>query len=163
MLIDLFIHYAILHTQFSETNSLALMCFIYNKIVGLVTKGFHGCKYCGPSINDRWSNNLWKRMYKYSRVFLPKEHPYRRETSAFNGKPERTQRPTIMTPAEWLRAYERERRRKRLHKCLNQMGSLCSMIQNSSIPMLRNCSLGWKGNLSFMSSHIRRIIRLPTY
>jgi hypothetical protein len=43
------------------------------------------------------------------RVFLPEEHPYRRETSSFNGKPERTQRPAIMTPKEWLRAYEREK------------------------------------------------------
>ena len=51
-------------------------------------------------------------MYDYSRVFLPEEHPYRRETYAFNGKLERTQRPAIMTPAEWLRAYEREKEKK---------------------------------------------------
>jgi hypothetical protein len=41
-------------------------------------------------------------VYKYLRVFLPEENPYRRETSAFKGKPERTQRPAIMTTIEWL-------------------------------------------------------------
>jgi hypothetical protein len=48
-------------------------------------------------------------VYNFSRVFLPEQHPYRRETSTFNGKPERTQRPAIMTPTKWLRAYEREK------------------------------------------------------
>jgi hypothetical protein len=51
-------------------------------------------------------------VYDCSRVFLPEEHPYRRETSTFNGKPERTQRPAIMTPTEWLRAYEREKEKE---------------------------------------------------
>jgi len=76
--------------------------------LGLVTKGYHGCKCCGPSLKARWSNNLRKPMYDCSRVFLPEEHLYRRAISAFNGKLERlTQRPEVMTPAEWLRAYER--------------------------------------------------------
>ena len=48
-------------------------------------------------------------MYDCSKVFLPEEHPYRRAASAFNGKREGTQRPPIMTPGEWLRAYEREK------------------------------------------------------
>ena len=48
-------------------------------------------------------------MYDFSRVFLPEDHPYRRVASAFNGKWERTQRPPITTPVEFLRAYEREK------------------------------------------------------
>ena len=48
-------------------------------------------------------------MYDYSRVFLPDEHPYIREAYAFNGKQERTQRPAITKPAEWIRAYERDK------------------------------------------------------
>jgi hypothetical protein len=51
-------------------------------------------------------------VYNFSRVFLLEEHPYRRETSTFNGKLERTQRPTIMTPKKWLREYEREKERE---------------------------------------------------
>jgi hypothetical protein len=51
-------------------------------------------------------------VYECSRVFLPEEQPYRRETFAFNGKPERTQRLAIMTPTEWLREYEREKEKE---------------------------------------------------
>ena len=51
-------------------------------------------------------------MYDYSRVFLPKENPYRRETSAFNGKLERTQRPETMTPVDWIRAYDIEKEKE---------------------------------------------------
>lgn len=32
-----------------------------------------------------------------------------RATSAFNGKPKRTQRHVVMTQTEWLREYEREK------------------------------------------------------
>jgi hypothetical protein len=88
------------------------MLYVYNNFAGLVTKGYHGCKCCGPSLKARWSNHLRKLVYDCSRVFLPEEHPYRRETSTFNGKLERTQRPTIMTPTEWLREYEREKEKE---------------------------------------------------
>ena len=47
-----------------------------------------------------------------SKIFLLKEHPHRRVASAFNGKRERTQRPPITTPAEWLREYEREKEKE---------------------------------------------------
>ena len=57
----------------------------------------------------RWSKDLRKPVYDCSRIFLPEQHPYRRATSAFNGKRERTQRPPITTPTERLRAYEREK------------------------------------------------------
>jgi hypothetical protein len=78
----------------------------------LVTKDYHGCKCCGPSLKARWSNHLQKPVYDCSRVFLLEQHPYIRETSTFNGKPERPQRPAIMTLAEWLRAYEREKEKE---------------------------------------------------
>jgi hypothetical protein len=39
-------------------------------------------------------------------VFLPEDHPYKIATSDFNGKLERTQRPEIMTPLDWNRAYD---------------------------------------------------------
>ena len=45
-------------------------------------------------------------MYDYSRVFLPKDHPYRRVTYDFNGKPERTKILETMVPSDWIRANE---------------------------------------------------------
>ena len=51
-------------------------------------------------------------MYDCSRVFVPEEHPYKRAASTFNGKRERTQRPPIITPVEWLRAYERDKEKE---------------------------------------------------
>jgi hypothetical protein len=48
-------------------------------------------------------------VYDFSRVFLPEQHPYKRETSAFNVKPEITQRIAIMTLEKWLREYVREK------------------------------------------------------
>jgi len=45
-------------------------------------------------------------------VFLPEDHSCRRATSHFNGKPERTQRPKIMTPAHWLRKYGIEKEKE---------------------------------------------------
>ena len=74
-----------------------LLCFIYNNIGSIVTKGYHGCKCCGPSIMARWSNHLRNLMYDYSRVLLSKYHLYRRVASAFNDKLERTYRLEIMT------------------------------------------------------------------
>ena len=81
-------------------------------LAGLVTKGYFGCKCCGPSLKARWSKDLRKPVYDCSRIFLPEQHPYRRAASAFNGKRERTQRPPIMTPTEWLKAYEREKEKE---------------------------------------------------
>ena len=85
------------------------MHIVYNNFVGLVTKGYYGCKCFGHSLKARWSKDLWKPVCDFSRVFFPEEHPYRKVASAFNGKWERTQRPPITTPIEQLRAYEREK------------------------------------------------------
>jgi hypothetical protein len=51
-------------------------------------------------------------VYDCSRVFLLEDSPYRRVASTFNGKPKRTQRPEIMTPAYWIRAYDMEKEKK---------------------------------------------------
>ena len=61
---------------------------LYNNLAGLVTKGYFGCKFCGPSLKSRWSKDLQKLVYDFSRVFLQEEHPYRRETYVLNGKRE---------------------------------------------------------------------------
>ena len=88
------------------------MHIVYNNFAGLVTKGYYGCRCFGPSLKAIWSNDLWNPVYDFSEIFLLEQHPYRRATFTFNGKQERTQRLPIMTPAEWLRAYEREKEKE---------------------------------------------------
>jgi hypothetical protein len=63
-------------------------------------------------ISLNFYNHLRNLVYDCLRVFLQEEHPYRRETYSFNGKPKRTQRPAIMTPTKWLREYEREKEKE---------------------------------------------------
>ena len=53
-----------------------------------------------------------KVVHEFSRVFLPENHPYRREASTFNGKLERTQIPKIMISTNSLREYDIEKDRK---------------------------------------------------
>jgi hypothetical protein len=83
--------------SFGETIFLTLTCYVYNNIVGLVRKVYHGCKCCVTYIKTMWSNHLQKLVYDCSRVFLVEHHPYRIFVASFNGKPERTQRPKTMT------------------------------------------------------------------
>jgi hypothetical protein len=78
------------HTSFEATIFFILTCYVYVNIVGLVTKGYHGCKCFGPSTKVRWSNDIRKLVYDCSRVFLPEDHPYKGVASDSNGKPERT-------------------------------------------------------------------------
>jgi len=59
-----------------------------------------------------WSIHHRKSVYNCSGVFLPKDHPYRRAPSTFNGKLERTQRPEIMTPTHWLGAYDTQKEKE---------------------------------------------------
>jgi hypothetical protein len=48
-------------------------------------------------------------VYDCLRVFLPKDHPYRRVASTFNGKLEKTWRLEIMTLVDWIGAYGTEK------------------------------------------------------
>ena len=87
-------------------------CSIYKNVIRTVTKGYHVRKCCGAFIKARWSKHLGNSAYDCSRVFLLEDHPYRTISYAFNGKPERTQRPNTMTPAYWIRAYDIEKENK---------------------------------------------------
>jgi hypothetical protein len=51
-------------------------------------------------------------VYDCSRVFLPKYLPYRRVSSTFNGKSERTRRPKIMTLVYWIREYDTDKEKE---------------------------------------------------
>ena len=132
----------------------------YN-LTGLVTKGYFGCKCCGPSLKARWSKDLRKTAYNYSRVFLPEEHPYRRETSTLNGKQERTQRPPITTPAEWIREYEREKE-KEFIELLNSNGEPMFDDPEFFDTYVEKFPIGMKRKYIFYSLHIWSILRFIT-
>jgi hypothetical protein len=51
-------------------------------------------------------------VYDFSRVFLPEDHPYRIDASAFNGKPKRNQRHEIMTLTYYIRAHDTEKEKE---------------------------------------------------
>lgn len=89
-----------------------LTCSVYNNIVGLIRKGYHGCKCCGTSLKARWSKHLGNLVYDCSRVFLLEDHAYKRVAFAFNGKPKRTQRIETMTLVDWIRAYDIEKEKE---------------------------------------------------
>ena len=63
-------------------------------------------------MNVRWYKYLRKLVYDFFRVFLLENHSYRRERSTFNGKWERTQRLEIMTHVEWIREWDREKKKE---------------------------------------------------
>ena len=60
-------------------------------------------------MKDRQSKYLRNPVYYLSRVFLQENHPYSREPSSFNAKPERTEMPEIMTSTDWLRENDRDK------------------------------------------------------
>ena len=124
-----------------ELSFLMLLCSVCNNIASLVTKGYHGCKCCGTSIKARWSNHLRKTMYDCSKAFLLEDHPYRRVASDFNGKPERTQRPKIMTPTNYIRAYDIENE-KEFVELFDSNGEPLFNDLEFLTPMLRKCQLG---------------------
>jgi hypothetical protein len=51
-------------------------------------------------------------VYNFLGVFLPKDHPYKIVASTFNGKPERTRRPKIMTLTYWYSAYDTKKEKE---------------------------------------------------
>lgn len=136
------------------------MCLVHNNFVGLVTKGYNLCTCCGPSLKARWSDQLQKVVYDCSRVFLSEEH--RRATSTFNGKLERTQRIAILTPVEWLRAYEREKEEE-----------FAEMFDSNGEPMfddtkffetyIEKIPIGMKKKYVFYELLYWSISRFPTY
>ena len=89
-----------------QLHFLMLTWHVCNNIVGFITKGYHGCKCCGPPIKARWSKHLGKLVYDCSMVFLLEDHPYKKVTFSFNGNQERTQRLEIITPIDWIRALK---------------------------------------------------------
>jgi hypothetical protein len=62
-----------------------------------VTKGYKGCLASGLNTSCRHSQKLAKMIYESHHKWLPKNHPSRSNTSAFNGRTERRLAPQTMT------------------------------------------------------------------
>ena len=95
--------------NFVQLYFFTLTYFVYNNMACLIAKGYHGCKHCGPYIKASWSKHLGNPVCNCLRVLLPKDPPYRKVASAFNGKPKRTQRLETVTPTYWIRVYDIEK------------------------------------------------------
>ena len=82
---------------------------VYNLILGLQTKGKHGCPSCRPKLLHRKSKDLNKTVYDEYRQFLPQNHCYRvRDKHKFNGKEFEMRKPINMNPARWKAMYEKK-------------------------------------------------------
>lgn len=82
---------------------------VYNLILGLQTKGKHGCPSCGPKLLHRQSKDLNKTVYDEYRQFLPQNHRYRvRDKHKFNGKEVEMRKPIKMNPARWKAMYDKK-------------------------------------------------------
>jgi hypothetical protein len=97
------------------------------------------------------------------RVFLQEDHPYRRVASSFNGKPNRTRRvPKIMTPTDWIRAYD-TMKEKKMEKLFDSNGEPMFGDPKYFDTYVEKIPIGMKTNMYFMSFHIGIILRFPTY
>ena len=148
MLIDVVIFVTLFNKlSIAQPPYLALTCSVYKNITGLITKGYHGCKFCGPLTKIRWFECLPKLVYDCSRIFLLDDHPYRRATSYFNGKPKRTRRPAILTPTHQLKEYD-TRKEKRIAELFDSNGEpmfndpkfFDTYVEKIPIGMKMNCA-----------------------
>ena len=59
----------------------------YAMVAGTTNKGFCACPVCGPNTTSRYSENLSKVVYGGNhRRWLPPNHPFRRDASAFTSE-----------------------------------------------------------------------------
>ena len=74
----------------------------YGMLAGCSTQGYNGCPVCSTNTPSEYLPKSTKCCYQRSRMFLPKDHPYRFDTSkqTFNGKIEDAMAPRKLTSVE---------------------------------------------------------------
>ncbi|XP_056695640.1 uncharacterized protein [Spinacia oleracea] len=94
-----------------ETFTLRVMIFCtindfpaYGNLSGHVVKGYKACPICEDDTKAVQLKSSKKVVYPFQRVFLPRNHPYRRLRKAFNGEPEHRSPPKPLTGKQ---VYER--------------------------------------------------------
>ena len=78
----------------------------YGNLSGCTIKGFDACPICGE---ETYSHRLMhgnKHSYIGHRIFLPLNHPFRKQKKAFNGEQEFNLPPTQLTGEEILRKVD---------------------------------------------------------
>ncbi|CAL9011577.1 unnamed protein product [Prunus brigantina] len=78
----------------------------YGNLSGCVVKGYKACPICGDDTPSHRLKNGHKICYIGHRKWLPINHPYRRQSAAFNRKPEYGTPPEPLTGEEVLHMVE---------------------------------------------------------
>ncbi|KAI5350405.1 hypothetical protein L3X38_003296 [Prunus dulcis] len=78
----------------------------YGNLSGCVVKGYKACPICGDDTPSHRLKNGHKICYIGHRKWLPINHPYRRQSAAFNGKPEYGTPPKPLNGEEVLHIVE---------------------------------------------------------
>lgn len=72
----------------------------YGNLSGCVVKGYHGCPICGEETQSCRLKHSRKNVYMAHRMFLPEDHPFRKQKKAFNGEQEFRSAPIPLTGEE---------------------------------------------------------------
>ena len=70
---------------------------------GCTVKGYYGCPICGEETYSCRLKHGKKNSYTGHRRFLPRNHPYRKQNKAYDGKQEFRSPPQILTGEEILK------------------------------------------------------------
>ena len=79
----------------------------YGNLSGCTVKGYYGCPICGEETYSCRLKHGKKNSYTGHRRFLPRNHPYRKQKKAFDGKQEFRSPPQILTGEEILKKINR--------------------------------------------------------
>ena len=60
----------------------------YENLFGCIIKGYYTCLIYGEETNSHWLKHGSKKSYTCHRIFLPCNHPFRKQKMAFNGEQE---------------------------------------------------------------------------
>ena len=80
----------------------------YGNLSGCTVKGYYGCPICGEETYSCRLKHGKKNSYTGHRRFLPRNHPYRKQKKAFDGKQEFRSPPQILTGEEILKKKSME-------------------------------------------------------
>ncbi|RVW31767.1 hypothetical protein CK203_102030 [Vitis vinifera] len=78
----------------------------YGNLSGCVVKGYFACPICGEDTFSHRLKHGKKNSYTGHRIFLPCNHPFRKQKKAFNGKQEFSSPPQPLSGEEILRKID---------------------------------------------------------
>ncbi|XP_073153348.1 uncharacterized protein [Henckelia pumila] len=123
----------------------------YGNMSGCVVKGYQACPICGEETYSTRLKHSRKILYIGHRRFLPRNHPYRRQKKAFNGKQEFNPAPKPLTGLEVL---------ERVDKINYRSGKMSGKLQREELET-KSC---WKRKSIFFELeywkhlHVRHVL-----